>query len=313
MDQRLEAAARILKDYKKDNYCFGQGCSQAVGNYCLEFGQNPLLMISERKWADTIRKEINGILDKSHINRPVTIDTPPVDNPVNSVMATAKTISQASPDLLLAVGGGSAIDCIKAANVAASLDAENLEPFLGIGKVSEALKKTGKKLYPMVAVQTIAGSGSHLSKNSVINYPRTGQKKIITDMALVPDRAVFDYSVTTTMGRDLTLDGALDGFSHCLEVYYGSGDSDITEQVCLNCISLVVDYLPLLLKDLDNPKYRHAIGLATDLGGYALMLGGTSGPHLNSFSMVELTSHGQGLCHTESLLYCFSLLPLKIN
>ena len=91
----------------------------------------------------------------------------------------------------------------------------------------------------------------------------------------------------------LTLDGALDGLSHCLEVYFGSRQDARIEEVCLNSISIIVQYLPMLLNELNNIKYREAMGIATDLGGYALMLGGTSGAHLNSFSMVDLTSHGR--------------------
>ena len=93
------------------------------------------------------------------------------------------------------------------------------------------------------------------------------------------------------------MDGALDGLAHSLEIYYGTDSSskeyDKIEKVCLTSIAMIVDTLPLLLGDLKNVRYREIIGLATDLGGYALMLGGTNGAHLNSFTLVDIVTHGR--------------------
>jgi len=292
MDQKIGRAEQILKDYKKDSYSFGIGSLPAWKNYCLEFGPNFLLLISGSQWASKLKQQILSRAGKE-LNCLIIIDSPPIDNPINYVLDLAATIDTYKPESILAVGGGSAIDSAKAANVAASLNASSIEPFLGIGKVTAELKKQKKSLFPLVAVQTIAGSGSHLSQNSVITFPQSGLKKIITDISLVPDRSVFDYGLTASMDRDLTLDGALDGLSHCLEVYFGSRQDARIEEICLNSISIIVQYLPMLLNELNNIKYREAMGIATDLGGYALMLGGTSGAHLNSFSMVDLTSHGR--------------------
>ena len=55
----------------------------------------------------------------------------------------------------------------------------------------------------------------------------------------------------------------------------------------------MVEYLPVLVKDPENTEAREALGLATDLGGYAIMLGGTNGAHLTSFSLVDILSHGR--------------------
>ena len=73
-----------------------------------------------------------------------------------------------------------------------------------------------------MAIQTAASSGAHLTKYSNITDVRTGQKKLIVDDAIVPARAVFDYGVTASAPRSLTVDGALDGISHSLEVLYSA-------------------------------------------------------------------------------------------
>jgi alcohol dehydrogenase class IV len=107
---------------------------------------------------------------------------------------------------------------------------------------------------------------------------------------------VFDYRVTLEAPASLTADGALDGISHALEVLYsasGKPDYASIEAVAAECIRLVVKFLPAVLANPRDPQGREALGLATDLGGYAIMLGGTNGAHLTSFSLVDILSHGR--------------------
>jgi alcohol dehydrogenase class IV len=122
-----------------------------------------------------------------------------------------------------------------------------------------------------------------------------GQKKLIVDDAIIPVKAVFDYEITRSAPVGLTVDGALDGIAHSLEVFYGIGGDNFEKgkEIALTCIELVVKYLKEILADPQNLEAREAIGLATDLGGYAIMVGGTNGGHLTSFSMVDVTSHGR--------------------
>jgi len=102
--------------------------------------------------------------------------------------------------------------------------------------------------------------------------------------------------VTYSTPPGLTADGALDGISHSLEVLYGAIDKpyyDKLEEVASVCIRLAVNYLP---RAIDNPKdkeAREALCLATDLGGYSIMIGGTNGGHLTSFSLVDILPHGR--------------------
>jgi len=93
----------------------------------------------------------------------------------------------------------------------------------------------------------------------------------------------------------LTLDGGMDGFSHCLEVYFGATgeNADQIEEIALLGIELIVSGLGVLASNSDDMAAREQVALGTDLGGYAIMVGGTSGPHLNSFSLVKYLSHGR--------------------
>lgn len=97
------------------------------------------------------------------------------------------------------------------------------------------------------------------------------------------------------MSASFTSDGALDGLAHCLEVYYGANpeSSDKIQEIALAGIELVVSSLEKTVAEPSNLEPREALGLATDLGGYAIMVGGTNGAHLTSFSLVDILSHGR--------------------
>ena len=162
--------------------------------------------------------------------------------------------------------------------------------------VSEALERQNVSLVPHVAIQSASSSAAHLTKYANITNLQTGQKKLIVDEAIIPPAAVFDYAATFTAPSTLTADGAMDGFSHALEVLYGAvhrPDYERIEAISLECIRLVVNYLPLALAEPTDAVAREALGLATDLGGYAIMLGGTNGGHLTSFSLVDILPHGR--------------------
>jgi alcohol dehydrogenase class IV len=84
--------------------------------------------------------------------------------------------------------------------------------------------------------------------------------------------------------------------SHCLEVYFGSVGKphyEKSKEIASLSIELITKYLPRISADPSDKEARNALCAATDLGGYAIMIGGTSGAHLTSFSLVDLMSHGR--------------------
>ncbi len=294
--ENRKKAQDLLKAYKKDSYTFGTGVIGSLGKYIAEFGRDTLLVISKNDWAKDLRTDIHKVLKEAGIKIVDEISSARPNSPLEDVLSAAGAISRLKPSSLTCVGGGSAIDALKAANVLATFD-EPIESFYGVGNVKKASLEQNKKLFPFIASQVTSGSGSHLSKYSNITDFSKGEKKLIIDDMIIPDRAVFDYLYTRTMGLDVTMDGAMDGLAHSLEVYYGydenAKDFKLVEEVCLTSIEMVIRALPKLIKDLENIELRQEIGLATDLGGYAIMLYGTSGPHLNSFAFVDILSHGR--------------------
>lgn len=296
-----ERARKLLHGFKGDSYAYGLGVMDKVGEFAKGFGHRALVVASHADWFRPTLDKVLASLDKWGVELagPRVVPDVAPNAPREDVYRITTYILQSKPDCLIAVGGGSTIDAVKAANVLASLGKwePEIEPYFGTGLVTKALEEHGASLIPMIAVETAASSGAHLTKSSNITDPVAGQKKLIVDDAIVPPRAVFDYEVTKTMPRGMTIDGAFDGIGHCLEVFYGipADKYELCKEIAEVGIELAVSNVECALADPEDGEAREALGLATDIGGYAIMVGGTNGAHLTSFSLVDVASHGRAV------------------
>lgn len=296
MDNK-QKAYELLKAWKPD-YTVGVGCLDKVGAITAELGKKTLL-VSNTTYMKPVADAVCASLAAAGVEvvgGKIAPDAKP-NAPREDVYRLVTYVLQYQPDSIVAVGGGSTIDACKAASMLATLGAAispEVDEYFGTGKVTAYLAQTGKKLIPVVAVETSASSGAHLTKYSNITDPVVGQKKLIVDPAIEPARPLFDYAVTASMPVSVTIDGALDAIAHTLEVFCGAkGDAyDKCKDLAETAISLVLEYAKKVIENPKDLEAREAIGLATDLGGYAIMVGGTSGAHLTSFSLVDCTSHG---------------------
>lgn len=299
MDEPLrDRATRLLTEFKGDRYSYGPGAMDRLGEYVGDLGRQVVVFAGKTARAAGWVDQIGAAVDSSGGEVVCVLDAARPNAPKEDVQAMADGLAAAGKvDCAVVVGGGSAIDALKAAVVLRCLGGE-LEAYYGVGLVSRALAERGVDLLNTVAVMTAASSAAHLTRYSNVTDLERGQKKLIIDAAVVPPRAVFDYAVTAGMDKAFTQDGALDGIGHSLEVYLGataSPDYDQIERIALTGIELIVTHLSAAVDRPDDLEARTALGLGTDLGGYAIMTGGTSGPHLNSFSMVDILSHGRAV------------------
>jgi alcohol dehydrogenase class IV len=288
-------ARAMLCEFKGDAYLHGLGVLPQVGKATARYGRRAALIADHFPGSAGCVQTIRAALAEADVEVLGEIDGAGPNAPLEDLARITAAVTKLDPDVIVSFGGGSTIDATKAAEVLRTLGGE-IEQYFGTGLVTAALAKSGKTLTPHVAIQTAASSGAHLTKYSNITDVHTGQKKLIVDPAIVPIQPVFDYAVTFGAPVALTADGALDGIAHATEVLYGAvGQPHYArmEQVAVETIRLVLEYLPKAIADPRDPEAREALGLATDLGGYAIMLGGTNGGHLTSFSLVDVLSHGR--------------------
>ncbi len=312
MDLKTKAK-ELLFDFKGEEYALGLGILNEVGEYAKEYGDS-VLIISNDTYLDSAVKPIQKSLKQNKLKLAGNRVLPGADPnaPREDVYRLAGYLHTFKPDSIVVIGGGSTIDAVKAANVLASLGhySPDIDSYFGTGIVTEALKHSSNHLIPTIAVQTAASSGAHLTKYSNVTDLVSGQKKLIVDQAIIPDKSVFDYKISETMPLEVTVDGAFDGMAHCLEVFYGINQQnyDLEKDIASTAVELIVKNTPKLVEDLKDTEAREALGLATDLGAYSIMVGGTNGGHLTSFSLVDASSHGRA-CGIMNIYYTVFFAP----
>jgi len=303
-------ARKLLQEFKGDAYVNGFGVLPRVGPLSASLGRSAALVRDNFLGADEFASAIRESLQAAGLAVAGVLEGARPNAPREDLARITAQLAELRAGVTVSFGGGSTIDAVKAAEVLRALGG-SIDDYFGVGQVTKALSGSGMALRPHVAVQTAASSGAHLTKYSNITDLATSQKKLIVDEAIVPPRAVFDYAVTLGAPAALTADGALDGVSHCLEVLYSAVGKPFyskMERVAGESIRLVMKHLPNVLRNPSDATGREALGLATDLGGYAIMLGGTSGAHLTSFSLIDIMSHG-GACALLNPYYAVFFAP----
>jgi alcohol dehydrogenase len=291
----FDQARALLHEFKGDQYLYGAGVLGRVGDVIAPLGKRAVLVRDTFPGSDGFVRAIGASISETVIPLVGEIQGAGPNAPREDLFRIADRIRALDPEVIVSFGGGSTIDATKAAEVLRTLGGD-IDSYFGTGQVTQALAQSGKRLRPHVAIQTAASSGAHLTKYSNITDVSSGQKKLIVDEAVVPSRPVFDYRVTYGAPAGLTADGALDGISHMLEVLFGLVGKPAYQQmqrVASTGIGLVVNYLERAMVEPANAQAREALCLATDLGAYAIMIGGTNGAHLTSFSLVDVTTHGR--------------------
>lgn len=189
------------------------------------------------------------------------------------------------PDVIIAVGGGSVIDSAKA--VAASIPVNNDPWDLYTG----ALKP--EAAVPIVAVLTLAATGTEMNPFSVCQNPESGLKAAFGSKLVAPKHSFLDPSFTISVPRDQTGYGISDLVAHCMEAWFGVGDASLSDRFTAAIIQEAIEFGPRLLKEVDNYELRAKIMYAATCA-------------LNEITMFGRKSGDWGvhsLGHTFSLLY----------
>lgn len=292
-EEDRKEAEKLLREFKGDRYAFGDGALKKVGPYAAELGKRIAIVADTYIKGGPVAEEIEGSIRSAGAEVIDTYDGARANAPREDLYRLAFQVTKNDPDGVVVVGGGSTIDAAKASLVL-KLYGGLIDDYFGTGLVTE---KSGGEQIPLVAVQTASSSSAHLTKYSNITDLVTGQKKLIVDESIVPKASVYQYDVSRTMPPGFTKDGALDGVAHCWEVWMGATGKpnyDKISDVAYLGIKLIVENIKDVVADGNDMEARYAMGLGTDLGGYSIMLGGTNGGHLGSFSLVDLLAHGRG-------------------
>jgi alcohol dehydrogenase len=308
VEELVREARELIGEFKGERYRFGLGAITRAGEMGARIGKEFLLVCGKSAERSGMAGRLRSSFERAGLAIRGECAGARPNSPIADVERVRDEILSLQPEAVVGLGGGSLIDALKGSIALASLGG-SCEDYYGVGKVSDALQASGRKLIPMLAVQTASASAAHLTKYANITNLDTMQKKLFIDEALVPPAAVFDYRATLTMSEEFTKVGAFDGLCHILEVYFGTPAdhpkfATVAELAPVG-LELIIGSLPGSVKQPGCEQCREQIGLGTDLGGYAIMVGSTNGPHLNSFSLVDVMDHGKATALLTPYYTCF--------
>ena len=179
-------------------------------------------------------------------------------------------LQRVQPDLLVAVGGGSVLDAGKAVRLFYEHPEKSLDeltmPFLDPRK-RVADYPVDRHRVQLVAVPTTSGTGSEVSPAAVLTV--RGKKETLVDYSLVPDLAIVDPVLTSSMPQKLTADTGIDALTHALEAAVSIFASPYTDALCAQAARLIFDALPRAYEHPDDLSARTDMSNAATLAGLA--------------------------------------------
>lgn len=175
------------------------------------------------------------------------------DPDVETIMRGVQAMRQFQPDVIIALGGGSAMDAAKGMwlfyeHPEATFDGLKLK-FMDIRKRAYKFPRLGAKAQ-MVCIPTTSGTGSEVTSFSVVTDKKNGNIKYpLADYALTPGVAIIDPQFVMSLPKSATADTGLDVLTHALEAYVSVMASDYTDGLALQAIGMVFEYLPRAYKN----------------------------------------------------------------
>ncbi|MFH1539166.1 MAG: iron-containing alcohol dehydrogenase [bacterium] len=174
-------------------------------------------------------------------------------------------------DCIIAIGGGSPIDAAKAIGVVATFGGKASDYF-GAGTVPG-------RILPLIAAPTTAGTGSEVTRYSVISVPGKKQKAVIVSANIAPHVAIVDPILTRSMPQPLTAATGVDALSHAVESLACSFASPMTEMVNLEAASIIAEALPVSANLQGDVEAHCKMSYAALLAGIGINNAGTGIAH----------------------------------
>lgn len=201
-------------------------------------------------------------------------------------------------DVVIAVGGGSVLDAGKAVAGLATNDGSAIDFVEEVG----GGRSIARPALPIVAVPTTAGSGSEVTRNSVIRVPELAVKRSIRSEHLTPRVAIVDPSLTGAAPRSVAASAGLDALTHLIEAYLSRGAQPTTDALVVPGMRLAVGALRALGEGRADEASSEAMALASLWGGIALANAGLGAVH-------GLVAPLGGRCSVPHGAACGCLLP----
>lgn len=265
---------------------FGEGVVKELGQVAAKLGCKRGLLVSDPFFmksglAEQIVEASGGVL--------AGIYSQVSPNPeVSEVDACAKQIREDKVDFLVALGGGSALDCAKAAG-SICFTQDSIRKYHGTGE------SMPQKHLPLIAIPTTAGTGSEVTCVAVLSDKELGKKGPIVSNGFYPAVALIDPELTYTLPPYMTASTGIDVLCHAVEGFWSKGHQPICDALALHACKIVFRYLKTVYHEPENREARAKMAEASVIAGLAFTLPKTTSSHACSFPLTNLLHipHGE--------------------
>lgn len=278
-----------LRRFICPEFVFGDDSRMLVGRYAANLGAcRPLLVSDAGVLAAGWAKEVATCL-KAHEVTPVLFDGVTPDPTADQVMAGAALHEAHECDIIVAVGGGSVIDCAKGIGIVRANGGHVLD-YAGVDHIPHPGP-------PLICVPTTAGSSADLSQFAVITDAERAVKMVIMSKAAVPDVSLIDPVTISTCDPALMAASGFDAFAHAAEALVSRAGSPLVDMHALEALRLIRHHLPRCVVTPDDAEARTAMMRATMHAGLAFSNACLGAAH----ALGHPLSHTLGLPHGETV------------
>jgi len=243
-------------------FVFGVGAVETLGDHARRFGERAVLVTGRKAMADAgVTGRALDVLKKAGIEAALFDEVEPEPD-VTTVDRLRQVVREHAPDVLIGLGGGSAID---AAKVAAAL-AHHDEPTRAFHQGAEVTQP----VLPNIAVPSTSGTGSEMTNNGVISDHERRHKASIRDESMVPAVALVDPEITVSCSPEVTAISGVDAFVQAVESYVSRHATPLTDAVALRAVEELIKALPTVVAQGKNLDLRTAAAWGSAMAGLAL-------------------------------------------
>ena len=278
-----------IRKFLAPELVFGVGAIHLAGQYAKNFGASKVLVVTD---AGIIKAgwvgRVCASLDQYNLDYEIFASV--TCNPrENEVMAGAELYRSRNCDTIVAVGGGSAMDCAKGIGVVSSNN-RNIMEFEGVDQIKAPMP-------PMICVPTTAGTSADVSQFVVITSEAEKRKFAIVSKAVVPDVSLVDPQTSATMDERITACTGMDALSHAIEAYVSTGQSPLTDSHALQAIELIMQNLHACIEEPQNLAKREKVMLGSLQAGLAFSNASLGAVHALSHSLGGFLDLPHGECN----------------
>jgi len=272
---------------------FGVGALHLAGQYGRNLGGSKALVVSDpgvlaAGWV----QQVLASVERADLES--TLFTQVTPNPrIEEVATGAVLYAEQGCDIIIVVGGGSAIDCAKCIGLLAA-NQGGIRDFVGVDNVSAPMP-------PTICIPTTAGTSADVSQFAVITDREINRKLLIISKAVVPDISLIDPTTLTTMDPFLAACTGMDALVHAVEAYVSLGHSSLTDIHALQAIRLISSNLQKSIAEPNNLEYRNNMMLASLQAGLAFSNASLGAVHAMAHSLGGLLDLPHGQCNAMLL------------